>query len=63
MEKPIWNKDQMMENRSKFYTWFQKLDERRETDFLSTFPEYTDFMEKCRKTNLAKNYLISSIHE
>ena len=35
--------------RKDFYNWFNALDERRETKFLSVFPEMKDFYEMCGK--------------
>jgi hypothetical protein len=38
----------LREGRMDFYNWFSEYDERRGTNFLETFPEYTDFWEQCK---------------
>ena len=40
-----------IEKRKKFYTWFKKFDERRNLNFLETFPHHTQFYNLCRELN------------
>ena len=39
----------LSKGRSDFYNFFTQHDKRRNTDFLKTFPEYTNFFEQCKK--------------
>jgi len=41
----------LIEGRRDFYNWFNELDERRETDMLSVFPEYLGFYRLCQEVN------------
>ena len=41
----------LIEGRRDFYNWFNELDERRDTDMLSVFPEYMNFYRLCQEVN------------
>ena len=43
--------DLVREGRRDFFNWFTALDQRRGTDFLKTFPEFTNFYEECEMLN------------
>jgi len=47
MESTTYDDDRVAEGRRDFYNWFNALDERRDTNFLETFPEMTDFYNEC----------------
>ncbi len=49
-----WNLGSLEDVRANFYEYFRKYDEKRGTDFLKTFPEYSGFYEDCRKLSLEK---------
>ena len=40
MAETQYSEEKLIEGRRDFYNWFNELDERRETDMLSVFPEY-----------------------
>jgi organic radical activating enzyme len=42
--------DRITEGRIDFYNWFTEYDRRRGTDFLTTFPEMTQFYNLCKQT-------------
>ena len=42
-----WMGGDIKDIRKNFYSWFKQYDERRETNFLKTFPEHTTFFETC----------------
>ena len=48
METTNYSEEKLAEGRRDFYLWFTEYDRRRGTDFLSTFPEYANFMELCK---------------
>lgn len=50
--------ERVRQGRRDFYHWFSEYDRRRNTDFLETFPEYTEFWELCEKE--AGNIIASS---
>jgi hypothetical protein len=56
------NKDEHMVavHRGRFYDFVNKIDERIGTDFLETFPEMTEFYEKCR---IAKESIAGELEE
>jgi hypothetical protein len=39
--------DRVNEGRRDFYKWFNELDTRRGTDFVTTFPEMGQFFKQC----------------
>lgn len=41
--------DDIVKGRAKFYDYVNLLDKRRNTDFLATFPEMTDFYNECKQ--------------
>mgnify|MGYP000243559130 CR=1 FL=1 len=41
----------LIEGRRDFYNWFNELDERREADMLSVFPEMLNFYRLCQEIN------------
>lgn len=57
MENTSYPQEKLIEWRVDFYLWFQEHDKRRKTNFLETFPEYRDFLERCKKTIAVKKYL------
>jgi hypothetical protein len=48
METTEYPKEKITEGRRDFYNWFTEHDRRRNTDFHSVFPEYTQFMNLCK---------------
>ena len=53
MAETVYSEDKLVEGRRDFYNWFNELDDRRETDFLSVFPEMLEFYRLCQQTNLS----------
>ena len=51
MESTVYSDDKLIEGRKDFYNWFNTLDTRRGTDFLITFPEMTNFYNRCKDLN------------
>jgi len=51
MKDTVYEEDKLVEGRRDFYNWFNELDERRETDMLSIFPELLSFYRLCQETN------------
>ena len=47
----LYGDDKLIEGRKDFYNWFNTLDTRRGTDFLKTFPEMTNFYNRCKDLN------------
>jgi hypothetical protein len=43
--------NKLIEGRRDFYNWFNELDERREADMLSVFPEMLNFYRLCQEVN------------
>ena len=48
MEKTTYSKERIREGRSDFYNWFTEYDSRRNTDFVTTFPELEKFYAACK---------------
>jgi organic radical activating enzyme len=44
-----YDQDKIDEGQRDFYNWFNELDTRRGTDFVTTFPEMEKFFKKCSK--------------
>jgi organic radical activating enzyme len=44
-----YDQNKIDEGQSDFYNWFNELDTRRGTDFVTTFPEMEKFFKKCSK--------------
>jgi hypothetical protein len=51
MENTTHTREKLIEGRRDFYNWFNALDKRRDTSFVSTFPEMEDFYKLCEITN------------
>lgn len=51
MRETLYDENKLIEGRRDFYNWFNELDERRETDMLSVFPELMGFYRICQETN------------
>ena len=51
MAETNYPEEKLIEGRKDFYNWFNELDERRETDMLSIFPEMMGFYRLCQETN------------
>ena len=45
----IMSDDEILKARANFYKFFKQHDERRDTDFLKTFPEMEDWWEICKE--------------
>jgi hypothetical protein len=42
------NEKYLHDTRADFYRFFSEYDKRRQTDFLSTFPQMKDFWQECK---------------
>lgn len=51
METTNLPREKLVVGRKDFYNWFNTLDQRRDTKFLSMFPEMADFYKLCEQTN------------
>ena len=51
MNETKYSDTKLIEGRRDFYNWFNELDERRDTDMLSVFPEYMNFYRLCQEVN------------
>ena len=51
MAETVYSDDKLLEGRRDFYNWFNELDERRDTDMVSIFPEYINFYRMCQTDN------------
>jgi len=52
MENAHYSEEKLIEGRRDFYNFFNEIDDRRETDILSVYPELLDFYKLCQKTSL-----------
>ena len=52
MQESVYTDEKLIEGRRDFYNWFNELDDRRDADFLSVFPEMMDFYKLCQTVNL-----------
>jgi len=52
MAETQYSEDKLIEGRRDFYNWFNELDDRRDADFLSVYPEMLDFYRLCQQVNL-----------
>jgi hypothetical protein len=52
MAETVYDEQKLIEGRRDFYNWFNELDDRREADMLSVFPEMMDFYRLCQETSL-----------
>jgi hypothetical protein len=51
MRETVYAEEKLIEGRRDFYNWFNELDERRDTDMLSVFPEFLSFYRLCQEAN------------
>lgn len=51
MAETVYPEEKLIEGRKDFYNWFNELDERRDNDMLSVFPEMIKFYRLCQETN------------
>ena len=51
MAETVYSDAKLIEGRRDFYNWFNELDERRDADMLSVFPEYLNFYRLCQEVN------------
>jgi len=51
MAETVYPANKLIEGRRDFYNWFNELDNRRDTDMLSIFPEYSEFYRLCQEVN------------
>jgi organic radical activating enzyme len=49
MESTQYSNEMLSDGRKNFSRWFKEYDRRRGTNFYETFPEYTSFMNLCKK--------------
>jgi hypothetical protein len=49
MSATEYDQNKINEGQRDFYNWFNELDTRRGTDFVTTFPEMEKFFKKCSK--------------
>jgi hypothetical protein len=52
MENTHYDEDKLIEGRRDFYNFFNEMDDRRETDILSVYPELLDFYKLCQQVSL-----------
>jgi hypothetical protein len=52
MENTHYSEEKLIEGRRDFYNFFNEMDDRRETDILSVYPELLDFYKLCQQTSL-----------
>ena len=52
MAETVYTDEKLIEGRRDFYNWFNELDDRRENDMLSVFPEMMDFYRLCQEINI-----------
>ena len=46
------SEEKLIEGRRDFYNFFNEMDDRRETDILSVYPELLDFYKLCQQVSL-----------
>jgi hypothetical protein len=51
MAETTYPENKLIEGRRDFYNWFNELDERRDNDMLSVFPEMMGFYRLCQEIN------------
>lgn len=51
MRETVYSEDKLIEGRRDFFNWFNELDERRDADMLSVFPELLSFYRLCQEAN------------
>ena len=52
MAETVYTEQKLIEGRRDFYNWFNELDDRRENDMLSVFPEMMGFYRLCQEVNM-----------
>lgn len=52
MENTHYSEEKLIEGRRDFYNFFNEMDDRRETDILSVYPELLDFYKLCQQVSL-----------
>jgi hypothetical protein len=52
MAETMYSGQKLIEGRRDFYNWFNEIDDRRETDLLTVYPEMLDFYRLCQEMNL-----------
>jgi hypothetical protein len=52
MAETVYTDDKLIEGRRDFYNWFNELDDRRENDLLTVYPEMRDFYRLCQEVSL-----------
>ena len=52
MAETHYTEERLIEGRRDFYNWFNELDDRRDTDLLTVYPEMLDFYRLCQQVNL-----------
>jgi hypothetical protein len=52
MAETMYSGQKLIEGRRDFYNWFNEIDDRRETDLLTVYPEMLDFYRLCQEVNL-----------
>lgn len=52
MAETVYSDEKLIEGRRDFYNWFNELDDRRENDLLTVYPEMMDFYRLCQQVNL-----------
>jgi hypothetical protein len=52
MAETVYTDEKLIEGRRDFYNWFNELDDRRDNDLLSVYPEMREFYRLCQETSL-----------
>jgi len=52
MAETNYDEKKLIEGRRDFYNWFNELDDRRENDLLTVYPEMLEFYRLCQETSL-----------
>jgi organic radical activating enzyme len=52
MEETVYSDEKLIEGRRDFYNWFNEIDDRRDNDLLSVYPEMRDFYRLCQEVSL-----------
>jgi hypothetical protein len=52
MAETVYDEQKLIEGRRDFYNWFNELDDRRDNDLLSVYPEMREFYRLCQETSL-----------
>ena len=57
MAETNYEEKKLIEGRRDFYNWFNELDDRRENDLLTVYPEMLEFYRLCQETSLTNPLL------